>query len=175
MRKVLFILFFTIPIFAFSQADQVKLLRVNGSNDYPLLQLGNFTFTGNTMLISGDPVFYRVVDSTKFNLYTVFSEGLRLGNTTTTTEGTMRYTGTDIEGYIGGEWKSLSQAGSSSVYEEELVTPKIVYDVGFILQSTSLVFFNGTALKNSQWSGEGSSTLTLSFPTDQYDNIIVKQ
>lgn len=33
--------------------------------------------------------------------------GIRFGNTTLNNPGTIRYTGTDFEGYIGGQWKSL--------------------------------------------------------------------
>ncbi|MES2381531.1 MAG: hypothetical protein V4538_10855 [Bacteroidota bacterium] len=33
--------------------------------------------------------------------------GIRFGNTTLNNPGTIRYTGTDFEGYVGGQWKSL--------------------------------------------------------------------
>lgn len=36
---------------------------------------------------------------------------LRLGNTTGTNAGSIRYTGSDIEGYVGGMWHSLTAAG----------------------------------------------------------------
>jgi len=39
----------------------------------------------------------------------VSSRGMQLGNSTGTTAGTIRYTGSDIEGYVSGTWKSLTQ------------------------------------------------------------------
>jgi hypothetical protein len=40
-------------------------------------------------------------------------DGLKLGNTTSTTNGTVRYTGSDFEGRVGGIWESLTNGGSS--------------------------------------------------------------
>jgi hypothetical protein len=38
--------------------------------------------------------------------------GIKLGTTTAANAGTLRYTGSDFEGYVGGQWKSLTAAGS---------------------------------------------------------------
>ena len=39
--------------------------------------------------------------------------GIKLGNTTNTNDGTIRYTGSDFEGYSGGSWMSLTGGGGS--------------------------------------------------------------
>lgn len=40
--------------------------------------------------------------------------GLRIGNAANTANGTIRYNGTDLEGRVAGEWKSLTQAGGGA-------------------------------------------------------------
>ncbi len=62
-----------------------------------------------------------------------------------------------------------------NVYEKELTDAEVNIAVGFTINSTSLVFLNGTALKDSEWSGEGSTTLILALATKQYDNFLIKQ
>lgn len=43
---------------------------------------------------------------------------IRVGNTTTTNDGTIRYTGSDLEGYVGGGWRSLTGGSGSSLWSQ---------------------------------------------------------
>jgi hypothetical protein len=38
---------------------------------------------------------------------------VKIGNTTTNNAGTIKYDGTDLQGYVGGQWKSLTQGGGN--------------------------------------------------------------
>lgn len=69
----------------------------------------------------------------------------------------------------------ITEDFTQSYYEEELATTKTVFSVGFTLTAGTVVLFNGQAIKSGQWSGIGTSTLTLSLDTRQYDHIYVKQ
>ncbi len=69
----------------------------------------------------------------------------------------------------------VTQGGQNPVvFEKELTNGENDINVGFTLQSTSLIFFNGDILRNVKWSGEGTQILNLSLTTKQYDNITVK-
>ena len=61
------------------------------------------------------------------------------------------------------------------VFEKYLTASETNIPVGFTLLSTSLIFLNGAAIKNSQWSGVGSDTVTLSLDTKLYDNLLIKK
>ena len=53
-----------------------------------------------------------LLDTTQsFTTINTFSAGLTLGNTASTTAGTLRFTGTDFEGYDGSTWVSLTSGG----------------------------------------------------------------
>ncbi len=52
--------------------------------------------------------------------------------------------------------------------ENNIATP-------FTLTSNTAVYYNGSAIKNTLWSGEGTTTLNLSLLTYKYDQIILKQ
>lgn len=60
-------------------------------------------------------------------------------------------------------------------YETELTDAQNNIDVGFNLLATSVVFYNGTAIKNTRWSGEGSQILNLSLDTKLYDILMVRK
>ena len=47
------------------------------------------------------------------------------------------------------------------------------FTVGFSLQSTSEILFNGYPLRKTQWSGTNTSTLTVAISTKQYDFITI--
>ena len=47
------------------------------------------------------------------------------------------------------------------------------FSTPFDLASTSTILYNGYPLRSSQWSGAGTSTLTVSVSTKQYDFITI--
>lgn len=63
----------------------------------------------------------------------------------------------------------------NKVFEKELTDAENNIDVGFNLASNTLVFYNGNAIKNSLWSGEGTQTINLSLETKQYDFLKIKK
>jgi hypothetical protein len=50
----------------------------------------------------------------KTDLDTEFSGGIKFGNTLTGTPGEIRFSGTDLEGFVGNSWKSLTYEGITS-------------------------------------------------------------
>lgn len=168
MRRILLIIIIFLPIMMFSQGN-VKLLRVNGVSPY--YDFGNFSFSGDAMFINGIQTLHKLGDTLYIDLHAIFSEGLRPGYTTIEEEGTIRFDGSDMQVYVDGSWTSMT----SKVYEEELTTNKTIFSLGFKLESSSMVYFNGQVVKSDLWSGVGTTTLTLSLDTRQYDHIYVKQ
>jgi hypothetical protein len=68
-----------------------------------------------------------------------------------------------------------SGAGAQ-VWAYELGTDyQTTFTVSFPLKTTSQVAFNGKILRNFQWSGAGTSTLTLSLDTHEGDFISIVQ
>lgn len=55
----------------------------------------------------------------------------------------------------------------------ELTNDQTVIDVGFPLSITSLVLFNGIAIKPNQWTGLGSSQITLLLNINQFDYLTI--
>jgi hypothetical protein len=64
---------------------------------------------------------------------------------------------------------------SNNYFEKELSDSENNIDVGFTLDSLSVIFFNGKAIPQDLWSGEGTTTINLSLSTKDYDFLIVKQ
>lgn len=60
-------------------------------------------------------------------------------------------------------------------YQEELSTTKTIFNLGFTITNDALVSLNGTIINPSQWTGIGTSTLTLLLDTQQYDLFTIKQ
>lgn len=71
-------------------------------------------------------------------------------------------------------WSDLVTVGGASIYEAELTNGQNNINVGFNLESTTLVYFNGKLVPNSLWSGEGTQILNLSLDTKLHDNLTVK-
>ena len=65
---------------------------------------------------------------------------------------------------IGGVWEYEITVND----ENNITTPLTLTD------KTS-IFYNGSAIKNSLWSGEGTTILNLNLNTYKYDNLILKQ
>ena len=70
-------------------------------------------------------------------------------------------------------WSDLT-AASSNIFETELTDAQNNINVGFNLEATTLIYFNGKLIPNSRWSGEGTQILNVSLDTKQYDKITVK-
>lgn len=64
---------------------------------------------------------------------------------------------------------------TSRVYKEELATTKVIFTLSFPLTSSTLVSFNGVLLRDTQWDGIGTTTLTLYLDTKENDYLLVKQ
>ena len=79
MRRLLILLLF-IPMFGLSQTWPVKHINVAGSNVVTKDVDGNVSIAGD----------------------------IKIGNVSTTTDGTIRWTGTDFEGYDGSGWQSFT-------------------------------------------------------------------
>ncbi len=75
--------------------------------------------------------------------------GIKVGNTTNTNAGTIRYNGSDLQGYVGGSWSSLTSAGGGGgVWTEsggEASYAGIAASEGFTSERTSA---SATALFN---------------------------
>ena len=72
-------------------------------------------------------------------------------------------------------WSDLIvAAGAGSIYETELTNGQNNINVGFTLESTTLVYFNGKLIPNALWSGEGTAVLNVSLDTKLYDQLSVK-
>jgi hypothetical protein len=73
------------------------------------------------------------------------------------------------------EGNPISGSGSQ-VWTYEVGTDyQTTFTVSFPLKTTSKVVFNGKILRDTQWSGAGTSIITLSLDTRQYDYISVIQ
>lgn len=95
-----------------------------------------------------------------FEVPLTFSTGLlRTGNTITNTI-------------------TLSGLGAQPLleYNETIVSTAgvVAYVLPFTLKTTTFVWFNGTLLKQSNWSGVGTTTLTLLVNTEIYDTIKIQ-
>ena len=71
--------------------------------------------------------------------------------------------------------KIESSGLSNNYFEKQLSDSENNIDVGFTLDSLSVVFFNGKTIPQDLWSGEGTTTINLSLSTKDYDFSIVKQ
>lgn len=83
-------------------------------------------------------------------------------------------TDTKVYNYHNGTvWSEFSTA-PQYLFEKELTDAENNINVGFTLESTTLVYYNGWAIPNALWSGEGTQVLNLSLDTKQYDKLKVK-
>ena len=79
---------------------------------------------------------------------------------------------------------TATNAGTIYAYIENRTTPSYNIDVSvdgennftipFTIKTGASVFFEGQIIKESKWSGEGTTTLTISAPTYKHNIIIVK-
>lgn len=64
---------------------------------------------------------------------------------------------------------------TQAVWEQEVANDSDNnWTVSFTIASTAIITYNGQRLEDSDWSGEGTTTLALAFPTYKYDQIIVQ-
>jgi len=69
----------------------------------------------------------------------------------------------------------IETLGETKYFEKELSDSENNINVGFTLNSKCAVFFNGQALPQTVWNGEGTATLSLNLDIKVYDKLIVKQ
>ena len=84
------------------------------------------------------------------------------------------FNGTIFRKWNGTAWSDFTASTSSFIYEDELTDAENNIDVGFNLESTTLVYFNGKIVPNTLWSGEGTQILNVSLDTKQYDKLTVR-
>ena len=78
----------------------------------------------------------------------------------------------DVPGSV--YWRMWVSSVILSRYEEIVMTDdQRDFDIGEELTDASVVYYNGGILHTSKYSGIGTNTLTLTFPTTFYDEIIV--
>lgn len=81
---------------------------------------------------------------------------------------------TNVYNYYNGTiWSEFSTA-PKYVFEKELTDAENNINVGFTLESTTVVYYNGWAIPSALWSGTGTQVLNLSLDTKQYDKLKVK-
>lgn len=80
----------------------------------------NQTGSGGLLELQGSGVDVFTVDNTGA---TAIGAGLTLGNSTSTDAGTIRWTGTDFEGYNGTSWVSLTSGAGGSINLQNVVKP----------------------------------------------------
>lgn len=90
-----------------------NLLHITGPNNYnSIFEAGGIRNFGsvqtNDFIISISSTPKLVIGSERVEVNT----GIKIGNTTLSQDGMMRYTGSDFQGYTGGQWKSLTSGGS---------------------------------------------------------------
>jgi len=66
---------------------------------------------------------------------------------------------------------NMSEAHEISVSNDGV----LAFNVPFVLNTNSLIFFNGQAILKNQWSGVGTAIIHLNLDTKLYDNITVKR
>lgn len=95
-------------------------------------------------------------------------EGLTVGNNTGTTDGTIRYTGTDFEGRKSGTWTSLTGGGSgSSIWSESAGEAYYLGNVGVNIANPVTDLHVAGAGESMRLSG---SSPWMSFRTDSESN-----
>lgn len=72
-------------------------------------------------------------------------------------------------------WSDLVPSASvETLFEKELADIENNINVGFTLEATTVVYYNGWAIPNALWSGIGTQVLNLSLDAKQYDKLKVK-
>jgi len=80
---------------------------------------------------------------------------------------------TSLSGRI--EADSIRLEDQTKYFEKQLTDAETAITVGFELESETLVLFNGQAIDSAQWSGRGTTSITLILDTKLYDNLIIKK
>ena len=69
------------------------------------------------------------IDGSTINQKLNVDGAIEIGNTTTSTNGSIRYTGSDFEGYTGGSWMSLTGGGGGGTSPWTVNGASIYYDI----------------------------------------------
>jgi hypothetical protein len=69
----------------------------------------------------------------------------------------------------------LQETVLGKVFEKELSEDENNISIGFEITETSLIYFNGSLIKDENWSGIGTVILHLNFSTKLYDLIKIKK
>ena len=112
----------------------------------PRVQLASSPYSLNALCIRGDNI---IPTSGSVGIGTVapaetldVAGGIRIGNSSNTNAGTIRWTGSDFEGYNGSEWQSFTDIGSGTLPRG--FSGQTLYNDGNAWAPTSNLFNNGT-------------------------------
>ena len=93
---------------------------------------------------------------------------------------TAKFVGTDNmnDVFTAGSYEVVNdqnKTGTAKCSHEILAKNENDVNVGFTLNATALVFYNGNVIQNSQWSGVSTNIIHLNFETQTYDYLIIKE
>ena len=93
---------------------------------------------------------------------------------------TAKFVGTDNmnDVFTAGSYEVVNdqnKTGTAKCSHEILAKNENDVNIGFTLNATALVFYNGNVIQNSQWSGVSTNIIHLNFETQTYDYLIIKK
>ena len=93
---------------------------------------------------------------------------------------TAKFTATDNmnDVFTAGSYEVVNDQNKTGTlrFSHEIATKnEKAVNIGFTLNATALVLYNGNVIRDSQWSGAGTNIITLSFETQPYDYLIIKE
>jgi hypothetical protein len=93
---------------------------------------------------------------------------------------TAKFVGTDNmnDVFTAGSYEVVNdqnKTGTLRFSKEILAKNENDVKIGFTLNATALVFYNGNVIQNSQWSGVSTNIIHLNFETQTYDYLIIKK
>lgn len=65
--------------------------------------------------------------------------------------------------------------GTNNYFEKELTNSENSVNVGFTLSNETSVYYNGEAIPQYLWTGNGTTTINLNVDVRTYDRLIIKQ
>jgi len=182
MKKLLTILFLICPFAGFAQIGivdydtvQAKAIQADSALWLPHLE----PQPPDTLLTRVDgKVGYVLKSDIKDSVFvTVTTDTLFIGNDTIINDIIANYDTTGFRLTIPQiiDLEDSLKNNTKYYFEKELSDSENNINVGFTLNNKSVIFFNGHAIPQTLWNGEGTATLSLNLDIKVYDKLIVKQ